>query len=40
MDGNIPLFKSYADMLSDLAITSTKTELFAKDEVNSRQTAK
>lgn len=33
VDGNIPLFKSYADMLSDLAITSTKTELFAKDEV-------
>ncbi len=33
VDGNIPLFKSYAEMLSDLAITSTKTELFAKDEV-------
>lgn len=33
VDGKIPLFKSYADMLSDLAITSTKTELFAKDEV-------
>lgn len=33
VNGNIPLFKSYADMLSDLAITSTKTELFAKDEV-------
>ena len=33
VDGNIPLFKSYAAMLSDLAITSTTTELFAKDEV-------
>lgn len=33
VDGKIPLFKSYAAMLSDLAITSTKTELFAKDEV-------
>lgn len=33
VDGNIPLFKSYAAMLSDLAITSTTTELFAKDEI-------
>ncbi len=33
VDGKIPLFKSYADILSDLAITSTKTELFAKDEI-------
>ena len=33
VDDGLPLFKSYAAMLSDFAITSDKPELYAKDEV-------
>lgn len=33
VDGKLPLFKSYSAMLDDIAITTSVTELFAKDEV-------
>lgn len=33
VDGKLPLFKSYSAMLDDFAITTSVTELFAKDEV-------